>query len=338
MIKVKNNKKYYYNIGEKVNGIIITHQCVLNSKKAYKYKCPICGYDCGTYYKKGEFHNEHMVYENNLKSGAGCVICSKNGFVSPQINSIHALYPSVEQFLINKKDAYKYAPHSTSLLKCKCPDCNREYERQCNKIVYYGVPCVCGDGFSYAEKFVFDVLKQANISFTTQYQFSSSNFRYDFFLEEYNIIIEVNGIQHYKQKWKRNEEENDIKKKEIALLNGIKEKNYIELDCRNSNLNFIKESILNSALNNLLNCKNIDFVKCSEFALNNLCKEVSQLWQKGESIKTISEKLKLHKHTIISYLKQGNDVGWCDYKVGDGMRRYPNEQRIKNLYKNKGEI
>ena len=28
MIKVKNNKKYYYNIGEKVNGIIITHLCV----------------------------------------------------------------------------------------------------------------------------------------------------------------------------------------------------------------------------------------------------------------------------------------------------------------------
>lgn len=34
-------------------------------------------------------------------------------------------------------------------------------------------------------------------------------------------------------------------------------------------------------------------------------------------------------------VKGDNDVGWCSYKVGDGIKRYPNEQRIKNLYKNK---
>lgn len=331
--------EYLYNIGQSINGLIITGQYYISDKggckKAYKYKCPKCGYDCGEYYKNGLHHSEHMVRESNLKNGAGCVVCSNNGFVVPHINSIRAKTPWLEKYLINKDDAIKYAPRSNKHLQCKCLDCGKEYVRSCSKLLDYGIACPCGDGFSYPEKFVFNMLNQLKVKFKPQYCFEGSLLRYDFYLYEHNLIIEVHGIQHYKQKWERDEVVNDIQKKEFAILRGISEERYIVLDCRESNLEFIKQSIFSSRLSTLFDCNSVDFIKCAEFASNNLVKMTSELWNEGCSVKAISEKLYIHKHTVITYLKQGNDAGWCVYKPGDGRKRYPAEQRVKNFYKNK---
>lgn len=332
--KVKVGSNYLYNVGDVVNGLLITEQCCKTDKqghahKAYKYNCLTCGYGCGEYYKRGVYHKEHMVTESNLKKGVGCAVCSKNGFVAPYINSIHVLAPFVEDFLINKDDAFKYPPNSLTKLKCKCIDCGKEYERSCAKLTYYGVPCMCGDGFSYPEKFMFDVLRQLKVNFKPQYYLQDSLYRYDFYLTDYDTILEVNGIQHYKQKWERNEIENDTNKKEFAFSCGFTDKNYIVLDCRESNLNFIKESILNSELNNLFDFSKVNFVKCAEFATSNFAKIASELWNEGHSVKKISEDLKLHKHTIIAYLKQGNENGWCVYSAGDGVKRYAENKKLK---------
>lgn len=332
--KRKPNKEHFYKIGDIVNGLLITECCYHTEKsgrkkKAYKYRCLTCGFDCGECYKKGIYHAEHMITENNLKAGAGCVICSKNGVVAPFINSIHALAPFVEKFLINKEDAFKYSPNSNLKLQCKCINCGKEYERECAKLTYYGVPCVCEDGFSYPEKFMFKVLQQLKINFKPQYYLQDSLYRYDFYLTDYNIILEVNGIQHYKQKWERNEVENDANKKDFAFSCGFTEDNYIVLDCRESSLSFIKSSILNSKLNDILNFDNVDFVSCAEFASSNLVKAASELWNSGKNIQDISEELKLHKHTIISYLKQGSENKWCSYNVGDGVRRYNKTRQTK---------
>ena len=217
--KTIEERHYLYNVGDVVNGLLITEQCLKQDKtglykKAYKYKCLTCGYDCGEYYKNGEYYDELKILEGNLKRGAGCAACKSSGIIIPSINSIHVLAPEVEEFLINKEDAFKYAPNSNAKVECKCLDCGREYLRSCAKITHYGVPCICGDGFSYPEKFTFNVLQQLNVDFEPQYYLNGSAFRYDFYLKNYNTIIEVNGIQHYKKKWDyRDDSENDIKKK-----------------------------------------------------------------------------------------------------------------------------
>lgn len=331
------DKNYLYNIGDCVNGVIITEQCTAKdekgwNRKAYKYTCSICGYDCGEYYKNGEYHLEHKIRENNLKHGAGCVICSKNGFVAPEINSIHAIAPFMEELLLNKEDALKYAPNSNVKLECRCPDCGKTYVRKCDKIFHYGVPCTCGDGFSYPEKFIYNMLNQLNVKFDPQFYLTKDSLlRYDFYLEEYKIILEVNGIQHYQEKWHyRNEVENDKRKKEFALSNGIKEENYIVLDCRESNLDFIKNSVLSSKLNEIFDFSKVDFAECSKFASNNFTKEACELWNNGNNVKEIAEKMKLDKHTIISYLKRGNDIGWCVYQVGDGVKLYNKKRTNKS--------
>lgn len=265
-----------------------------------------------------------MVTESNLKGGAGCAACSNNGIVVSSINSIHALAPEVEKFLVNIEDAFKYAPHSSDKLDCQCINCGRKYIRSCAKITEYGVPCICGDGFSYPEKFIFNVLQQLNINFKPQYYLNGSMFRYDFYLIDYDIILEINGIQHYQQKWDyRDEVENDKRKKEFAFSCGYTEDNYIVLDCRKSNIDFIKSSLFNSKLINIFDFNTVDFIKSSQFATGNLIKAACELWNNGDTIQDISTIMYLDKHTIIRYLKQGNDNGWCIYEPGDGMRRRP---------------
>lgn len=328
--KTVEERHYLYNVGDVVNGLLITEQCLKQDKtglykKAYKYKCLTCGYDCGGYYKNGEYYDELKILEGNLKRGAGCAACKSSGIIIPSINSIHVLAPEVEEFLINKDDAFKYAPNSNAKVECRCLDCGREYLRSCAKITHYGVPCICGDGFSYPEKFTFNVLQQLNVDFEPQYYLNGSTFRYDFYLKDYNTIIEVNGIQHYKKKWDyRDEPENDIKKKEFAFSCGFTEDNYIVIDCRESSMDFIKLSLLNSKLNNIFDFNTVDFIKSSQFATSNLVKTACELWNNGETIQSISDVMYLDKHTIIRYLKQGNDNGWCLYNVGDGVKRRPN--------------
>lgn len=330
--KKKYQKDYQYNVGDVVNGLIITKQCYKKesegwNRKAYQYKCITCGYDCSEYYKNGKYYSEHMIIEKNLNLGVGCIICANNGFVSPRINSIHVVAPFMEKFLIDSDNAQKYAPQSKIKVKCKCLDCGKEYERSCYKIYQYGVPCVCGDGFSYPEKFVFNLLNQLKVNFKPQYYLQDSLYRYDFYLHDYDILLEVNGIQHYKQKWERDEVENDKNKKDFAFSCGYTDENYIVLDCRESNLNFIKSSIMQSKLSDIFNLDKVNFIECAEFATNNFAKIASELWNAGNTIKEITKRLNVNKHTTIAYLKQGNDNGWCVYNAGDGTKRYHQKQK-----------
>lgn len=58
---------------------------------------------------------------------------------------------------------------------------------------------ICGRKSSYSERFVYSILKQANINFIPQYEFEWLHNRfYDTYLPDFNAIIEIHGEQHYK--------------------------------------------------------------------------------------------------------------------------------------------
>ena len=147
-----------------------------------------------------------------------------------------------------------------------------------------------------------------------------------------NTIIEVNGIQHYKVKWKsRSEPENDLKKKEYAYANGFTDETYLVLDCHESNCDFIKSAILNSKLSEYFDLSVIDFEKCSQFATSNLAKVASDHWNDGMNVQEIAEVMKIHKHTVMKYLRQGNDAKWCEYNPGDGFERRVQNKSISGV-------
>lgn len=103
----------------------------------------------------------------------------------------------------------------------------------------------------------------------------------------------------------------------MALKNGIKEENYIVIDCRKSELEFIKNEIIKSRLTELFDLNKVDWLKVEEFALSNLVKKVCGVWNdnvnKHVNTLQISKIVKLNRSTVTRYLKQGAKLGWCNY-------------------------
>lgn len=280
----------------------------VNAKSELSFKCP-------------EEHIFPMNW-NSFQQGQRCPICSGNKITKE--NCIATTDPWMIDLGMSREDAETHTRGSGDKVTVTCPHCGKT-KRIIIKQIYVtkSISCSCGDGISYPEKFVIELLNQINIKYTKEYTPKWSNGkRYDFYLKDYNIILETHGEQHYKQTARKGgrtlqeEQENDEYKKELALSNGID--NYIILDCRISSLEQIKNSILSSELNNLFNLSKIDWSKCEEFALKNRIKEVCDYWYlhnevNGENLTTsdIANVFNLNKNTICRYLKKGQKIGLC---------------------------
>jgi len=293
-------------------------------KKYYKYKCLKCG-------------NEDEIAEGDINKGVGCNACGTSyKKIKRGLNDIATTHPYLVKYFVDIEDAYKYSfGNSIVNVLLKCPDCGFEKPMKLATLSYYNkFSCpVCGDGISYPNKFIFNMLEQLkdqigifdsektfNWSKKVKYKNKTTYKRYDFYLNKFNTIVEAHGKQHYEESTKeskfmnnlKEEKENDIFKENLAKENDINE--YIIIDCSESELEFIKESILNSKLNELLDLSNVDWLKCHEFSLSNRVKEVSDLWNSGiNNITEISKVTGLEKSTVKKYINKGLKMGWNNY-------------------------
>lgn len=175
------------------------------------------------------------------------------------------------------------------------------------------------DGFSYPEKFMMEFLNQLNLYYEREKTFEwSCRKKYDFYCEDLNMIIETHGEQHYGKIFSCNKKrgygfefENDKFKKDIAIKNGIK--NYIVIDSRKSELDWIKNSILNVEEFKIFNLDNINWKLCSKKGSSSMIYEICGMYILGEKIKNISEVMKITKGTVIKYLKLGDGQGVIHY-------------------------
>lgn len=297
------------------NGNIINPKDISHgSNKLYWFKC----------LKHLEHHSEQKninTFTNGKQDKIDCIQC----------NSISITHPELVKYLVNQEDAYKYSAGSKKKIIIRCPDCGFEKEKSIYDWINKGFGCPkCSDGVSYPEKFMFNVLEQLDFIFKPQLSRTifewCSDYRYDFYINKTNCIVETHGLQHYEDKENRRMSLNEIQvndkaKEKLAKENDIK--NYIVLDCRCSNMEWIQNSIMNSELPNLLNFKedNIDWLKCHEYACSSLVKDVCCLWNDGiKNTLKIANKLKINRSTIIRYLKQGTELGWCDYDPKEALR------------------
>lgn len=261
----------------------------------------------------------------------GCSICS-NKTIIRGINDISTTHPYLVKYFVNIEDTYTHSYGSScKKVLLKCDNCNFEKYGTISNLIRRGFSCPkCGDGISYPEKIIFNTLEQFNILFKIQKTFSwSQKKRYDFYIPSLNCIIEAHGIQHYEKvnrgKTLEEEQENDKLKKQLAKYNGIE--HYIVIDCRESDLEFIKNNILISQLAQLINLTDIDWLECEKYARNSLVKKACDIWNNGiRNTLKISKIMKLEKNTIIRYLKQGSKLNICDYD--------PKVEMIKTIRKN----
>ena len=285
---------------------------------------------------------DNLEHFSELRSIKSLTSGRMANIVCNQCNTISMTHPESIKFLVNPKDSLKHSQGSLIKLPMKCPDCGFEKSMAISTLINQGFGCnKCSDHIPYTEKFVFCVFEQLNYDFKTQANKTilkwSKNYKYDFYISNKTpMIIETHGMQHYEYEvgWKQSLEEiqdNDFDKEWLARENGINK--YIILDCRKSELEWIKNSIMSSILPKLLNFKedDIDWLKCHEFSCKNLVKEVCSTWNSGvKSVPKLKIIFKLGKTTLIKYLNKGTKLGWCDYNGQEEKMKNYNSRLEKN--------
>lgn len=327
----KLSTSFLFNIGDVINkSLLITSQYRDVGLRKYNYTC---------------IEDGHIgsISEGDAIRGKGCPACSGRVAIIGKTD-IATTHPHIANLFWNNADVYKYSAFSKAKIDFRCPRCGTKINSAIYNVTLFGLSCKkCGDGVSYPEKLVYNFLQQIVelhsdteklYNFIPQHTFDWSkniwheneklrgNKIYDFYLPTENpICIECQGEQHYSNTFSRignkartllEEQENDKLKMDIAIQNGIQLDCYIQLDCRQSTLEYIKNSIMSSNLPKLLSFteSQIDWAECGRFAMSSRMIEACDLWNSGiRSTSKIGTVMQMNRSTIRKYLHRGEELG-----------------------------
>lgn len=331
----KRTKDFKVNIGEtftnnKRNLTIIDRKMLPDSKgklrKMYNYSCHICNWQDG------------WIDEGHLLNGVGCSCCAKS-IIIPHKNDLYTTNPELIKYFKNIEDTHKTTTCNKKKFLMVCPNCGNEQLYSTDKLANGGFSCKkCGDGISYGEKFLYSLLQSLKINFVTQLSHTTfkwcESYKYDFYIPYINTIVEVHGRQHYddtSSEMYKYDIDNDIAKETLAKENGIN--NYIVIDCRKSELSYIKNSIIKSELLNVLGAcdKEIDWLECDKFTSKSFIVEVCEYKNQHPELSTkdIGEVFGMARVTIQKYLQKGAMLGICIYDKEFEKKYKTKEARIK---------
>ena len=219
------------------------------NRKIYTCKCMHCGY---------QYDTQEII----IKNSGGCPACAGIDLVKG-INDIPTTAPwMIPYFQGGKDEASQYQKGSTQYIYPVCPICGKKSSKkiQISKIyANHSIGCQCDTSMSFPEQMMYNILNQFNVEFIHQATKKvlkwADNYRYDFFVRNLNLIIEMNGDQHinkpiYYKKNVKDEMINDQQKEMLARNNGIM--NYYQIDCQKSNVDYILESLKKSGVLDLL--------------------------------------------------------------------------------------
>lgn len=247
--------------------------------------------------------------------------------------------PDLVPLLLRPSDSDIYHIGSAVKLDWICPNCgNIIKQKALNKVVSRGLRCgICNDKSSRPEKIVNSIFRQSGIQVDRQAVFSwSGKYRYDFFLQEYNAIVEVHGSQHYSFGFKgltgvslEDQRRIDSIKYDLAILNGIDR--YIVIDARDVSAKYIVDNALQE-----LKSAGIDAVAdisiCEKDAMTSNISSAAAMWNSGVWTGEIAKALGVGYNTVIKYLESATNAGLCDYSPLLSMRM-SQENAIKHIRK-----
>ena len=294
-------------------------------QKEYYYNCKC---DCG---------NTTIKSTQALKSKTYTKKCEE---CSSKLDSIYINHKELIKYFKNIEDTYNNSLSSKKVVTFVCDKCRHERNIRINSAFAREYHCpVCSDNISYPEKFIISFLKQLNIYFEREKKFDwAGNKRYDFYIPSLSCIIETHGEQHYKNKFSFNrewtlkeEQQNDMNKMKMAKENGIKD--YIQLDCSESKMEYIINSLYKSRLNDIMDIMSVNFKECERYARNSILFEICDFWNNMEikNMKTIFDNFIFDRNTIARYLKIGNSIGICSYCPSLSHKEYMDNDIISKL-------
>ena len=262
---------------------------------------------------------------HDILDGYGCPYCAGQRILKG-FNDLWTTDPDIAKMLYDPNIGYEISRGSNNRVEWVCPYCGSHKFSSAKQVITYGLACSkCSDGISYPNKFMYNVLSQLNIDFKKEVNKKHKgfewveNYKYDFYFKNNNgmYFIEMDGGFHYGDYFSLYEEihKTDEIKDLLAIEHGI---NIIRIDCNYSSmtrrLEYIKQSILNSELNEILDLTPIDWDKCNRDALKSLHMEAAKQYDSGLSIREISNNLNVSYSTIYTWLKILSEEGLCSYK------------------------
>lgn len=322
-------RTYKYNIGDKIlcnNG---TYSTIIEKSTGHRNAS---SYIC-------KCNNGHLYNKLQTKINSSCPYCT-NILIEKGINDISTTNKKMFDMLVDKNFGYTHCDTSQEKTNFICENCKKIIYTSPYSVKHYGLRCPnCHDGFSYGEKFISTLLTEIDIpyiyQYTSKYAEWCGNYKYDFYIPSVDCIIEVQGLQHYADcSWCNYEtvHSNDLEKKKIAKDHV---KYYVQLDVRKSTLNYIRTSILRSELDDILQLyfheHEFSWKHIHEKALSSILYDIVDKYNTyTDDVSELSKLFKISKTTIVSYLKNGANLGMCDYnpkkKISDTL--------IKNHSKN----
>lgn len=173
------------------------------------------------------------------------------------LNLVPISRPDLIQYFSNGfAEARKYRQGYNEKVVLKCPNCKTLKSIQLNNVSNRGFNCdVCFNNASYPERLTECVLKVLGFDYVKQKRFEGSNYRFDFYIPHLKLIVEVHGIQHFKNTWSTREDvsKNDnAKRKFIKFGLGL---NYTAIDISQSDFQYgicmLQQSALGDYMNDL---------------------------------------------------------------------------------------
>ena len=283
-----------------------------------KCKCKIDGYEWSPI--------AYSIYRS------GCPVCT-NRVIVKGINDLWTTHPHIANLLTNPEKGYDLVAGTFQKESFTCPNCgNRNIQTISNVTRRNHISCPsCDDNISTPNKVMYHLLSQLNIEFETEKTFDwgvnrdGNKVKYDFFVENKNILVEMNGLQHYLRPFHEDsrtleeEQENDLLKRELALSNGVE--NYIVIDARFSDYEYLKDNILNSDLSKIFDLSKIKWNEVFFNSSKSFVFEISKLWNQGMSIVDICRETHFARNIVRDYLTKGTSAKLCNYSPEESIQR-----------------
>ena len=176
-----------------------------------------------------------------------------------------------------------------------------------------------------------ETLNELKIDYKMQYKIEGYSFRYDFYLKDFNAILETHGCQHYVEVGEKGihgqisrDKDNDIAKEQAALENEIKKDNYHQIDCRKSELEWCKLHFIEalkqySCIDKLTEEQWSEIGIRAERKYSSLVEVCNTYNETKDSFTTVVNFHKeyfpeLTRKEVNDMLCKGSDLGICDYK------------------------
>lgn len=182
MSKIDVFEKYKHLINTKIN-----KWTVLNIYTDKRHPEALCECECGTIKKVGLY--------NLIKGMSKDCGCGRKKTLSELKSSNLVGQKFGKLTVIEKlKESSKF---KRRLYRCKC-DCGNEVIVQSNSLTSNHTSS-CGCLNSYYNMYIEQYLKKINIDYIKEYRICIDDvqYRFDFLLPKYNLMIEYDGIQHF---------------------------------------------------------------------------------------------------------------------------------------------